>query len=150
MILQVVFIEPRLSWRHRITVDGRNPAPVDMVNIPLFTWFYTSQVMQDFYHQQYHFPTGPCSRSFCSTCLGAIWGTTGVGGKRPTSTGERRISEPSTDVFSGRNWTRKNCAAILLWVSNWSTRICIRVYFKLHLPGNSAADLFGDCENATL
>ena len=31
------------------TVDGRNAAPVDMVNIPLFTGFYTSQV-------QYHKP----------------------------------------------------------------------------------------------
>ena len=27
------------------TVDGRNPAPVDMVNILLFTGFYTSQVV---------------------------------------------------------------------------------------------------------
>ena len=26
--------------------------PVDMVNIPLFTRFYTSQVVQDFFHQQ--------------------------------------------------------------------------------------------------
>ena len=34
-------------------VDGRNPAPVDMVNIPLFTRFYTCQVVQDFFHQQY-------------------------------------------------------------------------------------------------
>ena len=25
------------------TVDGRNPAPADMVNTPLFTGFYTSQ-----------------------------------------------------------------------------------------------------------
>ena len=25
-----------------------------MENIPLFTWFYTSQVVQDFFHQQYH------------------------------------------------------------------------------------------------
>ena len=32
----------------------RNPAPVDMVNIPLFTRFYTSQVVQDSFHQQYH------------------------------------------------------------------------------------------------
>ena len=32
------------------TVDGRNPAPVDMVNIILFTGFYTSQVVQDFFH----------------------------------------------------------------------------------------------------
>ena len=36
------------------TIDGRNPAPVDMVDIPSFTGFYTSQVVQDFFHQQYH------------------------------------------------------------------------------------------------
>ena len=33
----------------------KNPAPVDMVklvNIPWFTLFYTSQVMQDFFYQQ--------------------------------------------------------------------------------------------------
>ena len=35
------------------TVDGRNPASVDMVNIPFFTGFHTSQVVQDFFHQQY-------------------------------------------------------------------------------------------------
>ena len=35
------------------TVDGRNPAPVDMVDIPLFTWFCTSQVVVwDFFHEQ--------------------------------------------------------------------------------------------------
>ena len=34
------------------TVDGWNPAPVDMVNFPLFTGFCTSQVVQDFFHQQ--------------------------------------------------------------------------------------------------
>ena len=34
------------------TVGGRNPAPVDMVNIPLFTRFYTSHVVVwDFFHQ---------------------------------------------------------------------------------------------------
>ena len=27
--------------------------PVDMANIPLFTGFYTSQMVQDFFHQQY-------------------------------------------------------------------------------------------------
>ena len=37
------------------TVDGRNPAPVDRWFIPLFTGFYTSQVVQDFLHQQYHY-----------------------------------------------------------------------------------------------
>ena len=39
------------------TVDGRNPAPVDMVNIAAFTGFYTSQVVQDFFHQQFHAST---------------------------------------------------------------------------------------------
>jgi len=34
------------------TVDGRNPAPVDRQFIPLFTRFCTSQVVQDFFHQQ--------------------------------------------------------------------------------------------------
>ena len=38
------------------TVDGRNPAPVDMVNIPLFTRFYACWVVQDFFHQQYNAP----------------------------------------------------------------------------------------------
>jgi len=35
------------------TVERRNPAPVDMVNIPVFTRFYICQVVQDFFHQQY-------------------------------------------------------------------------------------------------
>ena len=35
------------------TVDGRNPAPVDMVNIPLFRRFHACWVVQDFFHQQY-------------------------------------------------------------------------------------------------
>ena len=34
------------------TVDGHNPAPVEVANIPLFTRFYTSQVVQDFVRQQ--------------------------------------------------------------------------------------------------
>ena len=36
-------------------VDGRNPAPVDMVNVPSFTRFSTSQGgwEWDFFHQQY-------------------------------------------------------------------------------------------------
>ena len=38
------------------TVDGKYPAPVDMVNIPLLTRFDTSQeVVWDFFHQQYGF-----------------------------------------------------------------------------------------------
>jgi len=42
--------------KHR--VDGRTPAPVDMVNIPLFKGCYTFQVVQDFSHQQYHLWNG--------------------------------------------------------------------------------------------
>ena len=32
-------------WPQNATVDGRNPAPVAMENIPVFTWFYTFQVV---------------------------------------------------------------------------------------------------------
>ena len=35
------------------TVDGQNPAPPRMMIIPLLVGFYTSQVVQDFFHQQY-------------------------------------------------------------------------------------------------
>ena len=34
------------------TVDGKNPAPVDMADIPLFAGFHTCQVVQDFFRQQ--------------------------------------------------------------------------------------------------
>ena len=37
------------------TVDGWNPAPVDVVDIPELLGFYTSQVVQDFFHQQYYY-----------------------------------------------------------------------------------------------
>ena len=41
------------SWRYRYCW-GRNSAPVDMANIPLFTGFHTYQVVVwDFFHQQY-------------------------------------------------------------------------------------------------
>ena len=50
------FCEEQRPKTYQDTVDGRNPAPVDMENIPLFTGLYTSQVVQDFFHQQYHFP----------------------------------------------------------------------------------------------
>ena len=47
------------SIKHVILLMEKNPAPVDMVNIPLFTWFHTCQVVQDFFHQQYFFTNGP-------------------------------------------------------------------------------------------
>ena len=34
------------------TVDGWNPAPPRMMILPLFIGFHTSQVVQDFFHQQ--------------------------------------------------------------------------------------------------
>ena len=41
----------QIEWKTHHTVDGRNPAPVDMEKLPLFTGFYTSQVVKDFFHQ---------------------------------------------------------------------------------------------------
>ena len=40
-------------WSASHTVDGRNPEAVDMVNIPQFAGFCTSQVVQDCIHQPY-------------------------------------------------------------------------------------------------
>ena len=47
-----IWANPVLPWYD--PVDGQNPAPVDIVNIPWFTRLYTSQVVQDFSHQPYH------------------------------------------------------------------------------------------------
>ena len=44
---------PHLDLRY--TVDGRNPAPVDTVNISLFAGFHAFQVVHDFFHQEYFF-----------------------------------------------------------------------------------------------
>ena len=45
------------NWKNfnspNTTVDGRNPPPVDREVITLFKGFHTSQVVQDFFHQQY-------------------------------------------------------------------------------------------------
>ena len=41
------------------TVDGWNPAPPRMMIIPLFIGFHTSQVVQDFSHQQYQSFSAP-------------------------------------------------------------------------------------------
>ena len=41
------------SMKIENSVDGKNPAPVGRQVIPIFTGFYTSQVVQDFFHQQY-------------------------------------------------------------------------------------------------
>ena len=37
------------------TVDGRNPAPVDTVNIPLFAGFHAFQLAQDFFPSRVFF-----------------------------------------------------------------------------------------------
>ena len=53
-VVQVPLAKQVLLGAHRIgsqdPVDGRNPAPVDVVSIPLLTGFYTSQE-RDFFHQ---------------------------------------------------------------------------------------------------
>ena len=41
-----------VDWKYCKTVDGTNPAPVDGQFFSLFTRFYTSQVVQDLFHQQ--------------------------------------------------------------------------------------------------
>ena len=44
--------EGKVAMDGSTTVDGWNPAPPRMMIIPLFIGFHTSQVVQDFFHQQ--------------------------------------------------------------------------------------------------
>ena len=64
------------------TVDGRNPAPVEvgsLSDIPLFTWFYISQAVQDFLHQQKSHQLKACktertmSESLCNSVQPLVW-----------------------------------------------------------------------------
>ena len=59
------------------TGDGRTPAPFDIENIPLLTGFCTSQVVQDFFHQQYvwHFNFGRWKIFGCKQYTQAVSGT---------------------------------------------------------------------------
>ena len=49
-----VRLNKTFSAQRNITPLSWNPAPVGRYFIPLFTGFYTSQVVQDFFHQQDH------------------------------------------------------------------------------------------------
>jgi len=94
------------------TVDGRSPAPVDLVNIPLFTWFYTSQVVAGhFFHQQYD---NESTNFQVSTVI--------VGGLACGSMGETRVFRVGTWASKANNGksfkaiiprNEKNCRAKL-------------------------------------
>ena len=55
-------------WKFRNTVDGQHPAPPRMMIIPLFIGFEQTQVVQDFFHQQYLF-SKVVSTHLCNTPL---------------------------------------------------------------------------------
>ena len=57
------------------TIDGRNPAPVDMENLPLFTGFYVSQVVGTGISQPSTVWTG---RFFSQRCLYDIFSYTSL------------------------------------------------------------------------
>ena len=92
------------------TVDGRNPAPADMENIPEFTGFYiyTSQVVQDFFHQQYHADQVPVRgfRHFCA--------------ENPPRMQRKSTSEEPTESWWGWPWNpkklRDELASFLLFI----------------------------------
>ena len=79
-------------WCHGDTVDGRNPAPVHRWFIPLFTGFFTSQVVQDFFHQQYHSGTlSLTSNSWVPMARGIDWHLQDLKGERERYNGFRCI-----------------------------------------------------------
>ena len=84
------------------TVDGRNPAPVDMVNVPIFTWFSTSQVVQGVFHQQWFWSLLKCQPSQVAVCSAIVaWQTI----SRASSAFERQRHQEMTgdDCGDGRN-----------------------------------------------
>ena len=56
------------------TFGGRNTAPVDSVNIPLFTGFYASQ-LQDFFHQHQLSESWPVGRKHSAAQIPKPWHT---------------------------------------------------------------------------
>ena len=91
----LIVIDPRKKYT---TVDGRIPASVDMVNIPLFTRFYTSSVVQDFFHQQYD--TFFVSRLVSQVQLSRFNGPSGDAAKPGDAT--TIATNPSTSGLSGK------------------------------------------------
>ena len=91
------------------TVDGRNPVPVDVVNIPLFTEFYTSQLVQDFFHQQYqqlhlfHVRWSGAARTLRQWPAGASAGAAGAaaGAPPPPPPGQRAAGQ---EIFRQLPW----------------------------------------------
>ena len=82
----------RLNPSH--TVDGRNPAPIDRWFIPLFIGFHTSQVVQDFSHQQYYYPSLPKSSKYLVR----------IGVKGPPKGLLRRCERGSIHTYSQGIW----------------------------------------------
>ena len=60
------------------TLDGQNPAPVDMVNIPWLTWFCTSQVVVgDFFHQLVTLVNYTLKTHENQISMGCFWASSG-------------------------------------------------------------------------
>ena len=99
------------------TVDGRNPAPADMVNIPLFTRFYTSQVVQDFFLQPYYLKM--CTRFLhCHQDVSAMFCLEGGNSLKFSHIATLQFEIPDFLVVLSIKWDSKRFKEIN-W-SNWS------------------------------
>ena len=65
----------QLSYCGSLTVDGRNPAPIEVGSLSgFFLWFFTSQVVQDVFHQQYDTSSRrPQDGLCCARSFGVPW-----------------------------------------------------------------------------
>ena len=83
------------------TVDGQNPAPPRMMIIPLYTGFHTSQVVQDFFHQQYY---GTCIEHLRFLIHAMCFSKKMGGGLVQTSPQWHRALSPCQYVVSPALW----------------------------------------------
>ena len=90
-----------------------NPVPVDMVNIPLFTGFYTSQVVHDFLHQQYvsRQPKGDCTRN--------------VQRHGPTICTSHALARSFSDLKLGKSWGSNYISIIIMIIGAAALHVCI-------------------------
>ena len=109
------------------TVDGRNPAPVDRQVIPLFTRLYTSQLVQDFFHQQY-VSNGDITSFFTTAFLAQLFPS--LASKKPSNL---RVDTPTHDQHRRQGAFFGSCKSIKLcsnW-SNWNQDVSLSLWYLI-------------------
>ena len=116
-----------------LTVDERNSAPVDMINIPSFTGFHTCQVVSRISEP----PTVPPFTSEPEKSIDALVGNF-----------HTDLKTQLTDLKKHPNWTRKNPRKITgPYKASTGSRFWLPIFVSfLTCPSNDVCvEMFGEC-----